>query len=60
MESYKMFPSRELREKIEFDFKSIFDRELNSFMISHCRKNTLERKKELTHIFGSIRFPNSQ
>lgn len=47
MESYKMFPSRELREKIEFDFKSIFEREWNSFMINHCRKNTLDRKKNL-------------
>lgn len=47
MESYKFFPSQELKQKIESDFKTIFEREWNFFMINHCRSNTISRKESL-------------
>jgi hypothetical protein len=47
MESYKRFPTKEMRVKIESDFKAIFERKWISFMINHCRENTLSRKKSL-------------
>ena len=47
MESYKFFPSVELKQKIESEFKAIFEREWNSFMINHCRANTISRKENL-------------
>jgi Transposase IS66 family len=46
-ESYKFFPSIELRQKIELDFKALFEKKWNSFMINHCRDNTLSRKENL-------------
>lgn len=47
MESYKQFPNEELKSKIEQDFKILFEKEYISFMINHCRANTLSRKKNL-------------
>jgi hypothetical protein len=47
MESYKRFPTREMRAKIESDFKTIFEGKWICFMINHCLKNTLSRKKSL-------------
>ena len=47
MESYKIFPSQELKLKIEAEFSLIFETEWNSFMINHCRANTISRKKGL-------------
>lgn len=47
MESYKFFPSLELKQKIESDFKAIFEREWKSFMINHYRENTIARKENL-------------
>ena len=47
MESYKLFPSKELRDKIKTDFGLIFEKEWHSFMINHCRANTLSRKEGL-------------
>ena len=47
MESYKIFPSIKLRDKIQADFSSIFEGEWHSFMINHCRTNTLSRKEGL-------------
>jgi hypothetical protein len=57
MESYKLFPGLELREKIEQDFKLIFEREWNSFMINHCRKNTLSRKENLLSFLDQYEIP---
>ena len=57
MESYKLFPSLELRKKIEQDFKLIFEREWNSFMINHCRKNTLSRKVNLLSFLDQFEIP---
>jgi regulator of replication initiation timing len=47
MESYKFYPSKELRIKIESDFDLIFKKEYHSFMINHCRANTLSRRAGL-------------
>ncbi len=47
MESYKDFPNEVLREKIEQKFKAIFEKEYQSYMINHCRKNTLSRRENL-------------
>jgi hypothetical protein len=47
MESYKFYTSKELRIKIESDFDSIFKKEYHSFMINHCRANTLSRREGL-------------
>jgi len=47
MEGYKILPSKELREKIKTDFGLIFEKEWHSFMINHCRANTLSRKEGL-------------
>ncbi len=47
MDSYKLCPTVAARKKIEDDFKTIFERKWNSYMIEHCRKNTLGRKNDL-------------
>jgi len=47
MDSYKLFPTLEVRAKIEADFKTIFEKEYTSTMINHCRANTLSRKENL-------------
>jgi hypothetical protein len=47
MESYKVLPSQEMRIKIEADFNAIFEKDWHSFMINHCRANTLSRKEGL-------------
>ena len=47
MESYKFYPTTDLRKKIESDFDLIFKKEYNSFMVNHCRANTLSRREGL-------------
>jgi len=47
MESYKFYPTIDLRKKIESDFDLIFKKEYNSFMVNHCRANTLSRREGL-------------
>lgn len=62
MESYKLFPSLELREKIKADFSLIFEKEWHCFMINHCRGNTLSRKEGLLRFldFPLIPIHNNQ
>jgi regulator of replication initiation timing len=47
MESYKFYPTLEIRNKIESDFDLIFNKKYQSFMINHCRGNTLSRREGL-------------
>lgn len=47
MESYKFYPATDLRKKIESDFDLIFNKKYHSFMINHCRANTLSRREGL-------------
>jgi hypothetical protein len=62
MESYKEFPNEILREKIEHNFNAIFEKEYQSFMINHCRQNTLSRKESLLTFlnFPAIAIHNNQ
>lgn len=47
MESYKFYPTIDIRKKIESDFDLIFNKEYHSFMINHRRRNTLARREGL-------------
>ncbi len=53
METYKIFPTQELRAKIKNDFGVFFEKEWHSFMINHCRANTLSRKEGWLRFFRS-------
>jgi hypothetical protein len=62
MESYKFYPTIDMRKKIESDFDLIFNKEYHSFMINHCRANTLSRREGLLRFldFPQIPIHNNQ
>lgn len=57
MESYKFYPTTDLRKKIESDFDLIFKKEYNSFMVNHCRANTLSRREGLLRFLDHPQIP---